>query len=73
MTLIGGLVAYSIFVIQFQQSDLLPDTPICTEYCLGNVRWWHRRALTRPRLANYRPILTGAQATDGTDKTPSAH
>jgi beta-N-acetylhexosaminidase len=73
MALIGGLVSYSIFVIQLQQSDLLNDTPIALNIVLATFVGGIAGLLLA--LA-WRIIIQSSQehqATDGTDKTPSAH
>jgi len=73
LTLIGGLVAYSIFVIQIQQSDQLPNSSISLNIVLATfaggivglvlaLAW--RIVVQSPR---------DHQAVDGSDKTPSAH
>jgi hypothetical protein len=73
MALIGGLVAYSIYVIQVQQSDLLPETPIALNIVLATFVGSIAGLLLTFAWRMFVQTSRERQATDGTDKTPSAH
>ena len=73
MALIGGLVSYSVFIIQLQQSDLLPDTPISMKIVLATFTGGIIGLLIALAWRVIAEASREREATNGTDKTPSAH
>ncbi|OGO38914.1 MAG: hypothetical protein A2W35_15535 [Chloroflexi bacterium RBG_16_57_11] len=73
LALIGGLVAYSIFVYQIQQSDLLPETPISFEIVLATFAGVIVGLMIALAWRMVAQASREREATNGTEKTPSAH
>lgn len=73
MTLIGGLIAYSIFVIQFQQNELPSNTSIALYIVLATLVGGIAGLLLALAWRIFVQSSQERRTTDGTDKTPSAH
>jgi hypothetical protein len=73
MALIGGLVSYSVFVIQLQQNNLLPDTPISMKIVLATFTGGIIGLMIALAWRVIAEASREREATNGTDKTPSAH
>jgi beta-N-acetylhexosaminidase len=73
MVLIGGLIAYSIFVLQIQQSTQLLDTPSSLYIFLATIAGGIVGLLS---VLAWRLVAQSSrerQVGEGADKTPSAH
>jgi beta-N-acetylhexosaminidase len=73
MSLIGGLIAYSIFVIQIQQSDLLPDTPVSLKIVLTTFTGGLLGLIIALAWRMIAQAAHTREVAEGTDRTPSAH